>query len=410
MKDRKSFIKLEKSKVNSTKKTQLPTKQKTNEVESMQKTKEEHSFIKLTANTLNDTNDQILSSKYDTQQTQQTQPFHHTNYNVDYYDSNSYNVLSKENSSSKIDHILNKITYIINNQIGDPILSIFKSSPVLHNSFLKRLFEIIESSLKNDQLKEIKDLNEHIIILNNIISDKENTINTLVTSENFLKDTLNETLQSYDIDLIQKNKNIDYLQDQLSQFEQKYNSLEKTLEKYRILNDESNNEHKQLNEKINKLTDNLIIIENKYKSLKDDYDLSIRSIQSLKNSTEQWKSNNHKLTADLENLTIEKISLQNELMKNTNFINDLNKKIENLTDELNIQSQSVNKEVIEKEDLKLKNKALKNKLFEKLSIIEELEKTGYNISITKEREINELRLIIAKLKDERKMVINEINK
>ena len=192
------------------------------------------------------------------------------------YSSNSLkqNILSLD-LNSRTSSIINSINKNIHNINIDPVIKILSSSDILKSTFVKRLLEKITQSLQEERETYIVELLEANENLKKNLNDSQNRLIELENREIFLKQTLDETLISYDNDILERNEKI--------------NKLSITLERELKLKNEVINENKNIVDEFNsvkmnldKLSDANSSLINSYKELKEEYDSRIQEINVFK--------------------------------------------------------------------------------------------------------------------------------
>lgn len=153
----------------------------------------------------------------------------------------------------QIDPILNKISFTMNNSLTDPILSIFRSSPILYNSFINRVFEIVNKEIESEQVKLISNLQSKIDSLQKEAKIKEEEVGFLLKNEINIKESLN--LSQSELTMLRNEyKSVVFENEQLKKANLKLISLNDSLSNENIVKLDiikgNNNEISNLNEKL----------------------------------------------------------------------------------------------------------------------------------------------------------------
>ena len=227
--------------------------------------------------------------------------------------------------------ILNCIYTVFEKEKLDPILTVFKSDPMLYQFYHKRIFEIIIEYLTNEQQKKISYLESENIKLSNTIQ--------------VLNDKLNQA------DFISSD-----ISNEKNQLIQTLNSLN---EEIKIKNDENNKLISQLQD------------------ITQDLNNKNEQITFFKESLNGITIKQEEMNTSLNNVLIENVELKKEI-KNKEIENEelknqieiIRKDYENKNNELEQQFNKLKNE--NDNNLKIKIQALKNKLREKIDIIDKM--------------------------------------
>jgi len=368
------------------------------------------------------------------QSIQQSQPPQFTQPNNSIFNNNSIlNTLNSANplkqellsydSSYRSSAIIQNINQRTTEISLDPIMSVFKSSPYLHSSFLKRFFELIKVSLAEERENYVSELLKTVEVLRESISDNESKISDLESRESFLKSTLEETLASYDSDVKEKDEHISVLEEELAKVKESNSEnqksvvglkeagigLRKDMENAINDNNEMMNNIGFLKEKLSEtLEENKALTKKVYekeaeaKVFKEEFD---KREEAQKSKEDQLGSLQEKINL-LDKAVGEKDGLIKELVQK---FEEIKEECEMAKDEYERTLQ----ELKEKNnyifnDLKPKNKALKAKLLEKIALMESMDKQFLEYRKSKEAYIKQMMNNNKQMSDERNLILNEL--
>ena len=218
------------------------------------------------------------------------------------------------------DRIIGTIKNCIYNSINlDPIMNVFKSNAILHNSFIKRFNEILTDYLNKDNEDYINKLLKKVQELSNDLLDRDNRIIEL-----------NNKLSNL---TIKHQQNIDYNSELINIKNETINDnilLKKTIKETQlkiedIINKNSelinvnNNNVKEITKLKSVITENKYLLENyentkiklqedikfkeeKIKTIEKEKDNYILYVKTKDNTINEYEINNTKLQSEINNL------------------------------------------------------------------------------------------------------------
>lgn len=326
-------------------------------------------------------------------------------------------------TNSRIKSLYESLVSVISISQLDPILNVFKSNEMLHSTYVKRFYELISKSLECERENFIAGLQDDLDYLNNELSHRNSIIHELEDKENFLRSTLDETLQSFELEVNSKDEMIRKLELELIKKAEAASGKTQVIENYSELNINLKNsnsklieDNRLLTESSSKLRGQVLELEGKINSLNDSNRVTLQELELLRYNLAGVKQSNEVLTEKLSNFTKDNQEINQAIKDKDKLVNQLIEKLEAFKQEnesLKHDYDSLHRQLYEsnnyiESELKPKNKALKSKLLEKVTFLENIEKEYYEYRKEKEAIIQKLYNTNQRMQNDRNLIISEI--